>query len=130
MSALVGGVPPERLARAPLWGSSEDGLVFPSARVGGPWIGLQRDLHGLGNHWQLWIDWYDEVLTPPEPARSEAWEAAFTDVQNPSYPWQGLLPWDDGPEAVNLAIKTRLDKVIAAEAASTVPDQIACAGAC
>ena len=67
--------------------------------------------------------WYDEALTPPAPRRSEAWVAAFTDVQHPSYPWQGPLPWDDGPEAVNLAIKARLDKVIAAEAASTVPDQ-------
>ncbi|MFZ1884715.1 MAG: hypothetical protein WAU53_14210 [Rhodoplanes sp.] len=71
----------------------------------------------------MWINWYDEALTPPAPRRSEAWVAAFTDVQHPSYPWQGPLPWDDGPEAVNLAIKARLDKVIAAEAASTVPDQ-------
>jgi hypothetical protein len=111
LSALVGGVPPERLARAPLWGGSEEGVVFPSARVGGPWIGLQRDLPRLGKHWQVWIDWYDEVLagSPPSPRRSEAWEAAFTDVHDPSYPWEGPLPWDDGPEVVNLAIKARLD---------------------
>ena len=73
------------------------------------WSNLHGHLVQLDKHWQVWIDWYNDVLVPPMPSRGEAWEAAFTNVQDPSYPWKGLLPWDDGPEAVNLAIKARLD---------------------
>ncbi len=115
---LENGLPPLRLAQEPLWGHGEDGAVFPSGRVGGPWIGLKSDLDRLGQHWQVWTGWYDELLAglPPSPARSEAWEAAFTDVPGP-------LPWDDGPEAVNLAIKARLDALQADESSSEVPEQ-------
>lgn len=120
-SALRHGVLPEQLAWEPLWqlwNLREHGAAFPSGRTGVPWMPLQSSLLRLGQHWQVWIDWYEEVLagSPPSPARSEEWEAAFTDVPGP-------LPWDDGPEAVNLAIKARLDTLYATEAFSAVPDQ-------
>jgi hypothetical protein len=46
---------------------------FPSAAA---WQGLVQELRRHGDHWSVWIDWYDDVLagTP----RSEAEEAAFT----------------------------------------------------
>jgi hypothetical protein len=64
---------------------------------------MSADLRRLGPHWQIWIDWYDDILagTPPGRERSEEWEMAFTDVGEP-------LPWDDGAEAVNTEIARRL----------------------
>lgn len=97
---------PERLARAALWPHSKK---LEAARFWAEWVNLKNDLPRFGDHWRVWIDWYEEVLRPSASARSEAWDAAFTDVEDPSYPWQGPLPWDDGPEAVNLAIQARLD---------------------
>lgn len=122
------GASAAQLAHKPLWHVGDYGHSFLSARIGRPWLGLQSDLSGLGEHWKVWTDWYDGVLagSPPSPTRSEAWEAAFTDVQDPSYPWTGPLPWDDGPEAVNLAIKARLDAVLETEkrtANESVPRQ-------
>lgn len=108
---LKGGTPPDRLARAALWPTGAAELVFPSGNIGGHWSLLQNDLQRLGQHWDVWTGWYDEVLVgqPRSPARSEEWEAAFTDAHGSSHPWTAPLPWDDGPEAVNLAIKARLD---------------------
>lgn len=114
---LKSGMPPTRLAHEPLW-EPDDDLVFPTAYHSRRWIGLQGDLRRVGRHWQVWIDWYEEVLagSPPSPPRNEEWDAAFTDVPGP-------LPWDDGPKAVNLAIKARLDALQAAESSSEVPEQ-------
>jgi hypothetical protein len=108
LMALHDGTSPIQLARKPLWERGEHGESSPGGRVGGAWTGMWSDLPRFGDHWQVWIGWYEEVLTPPSPLRSEAWEAAFTDVQHPSYPWKGPLPWDVDPEAVNLAIMARL----------------------
>ncbi|EJW11619.1 hypothetical protein A33M_2978 [Rhodovulum sp. PH10] len=81
---------------------------------------MAADLGRLGSHWRVWLNWYDEILagSPPSPERSEAWDAAFTDVNEP-------LPWDDGPEAVNLAIQARLDALSVEEASAEIPDQTA-----
>ena len=89
LDLVVGDIPPDRLARAPLWQLSETGVALPPADMFGMWVELRSDLLRLDEHWQAWIDWYEDVIagSPPSPARSEAWEAAFTDVQHPSYPW-------------------------------------------
>lgn len=97
-----------QVAGAPSPGSDFAALP-PMDKMAKRWSNLHGHLVQLDKHWQVWIDWYNDVLVPPMPSRGEAWEAAFTNVQDPSYPWKGLLPWDDGPEAVNLAIKARLD---------------------
>lgn len=107
---LVTGTPPVRLAPAPLWRLRDASQHSPPGAEQ-IWSKLRGDLLRLGDHWHVWTDWYEEVLagSPPLPARSEAWEAAFTDIPSP-------LPWDEGPEAVNLKIRKRLDALVAREA--------------
>lgn len=104
LSALMSGLPPDRLARMPLWQPDEMSVAISQGRAFASWMRLQSALPRISKHWRVWVTWYNYVLagSPPSPARSEAWEAAFTDVPGP-------LPWDDGPEAVNLEIRKRLD---------------------
>jgi TIR domain len=108
-AALESGGRPDLLAHAALWPAA--GSLATEAQA--DWLHLAQNLRRIDKSWEVWIDWYEEVLagSPPSPTRSEAWEAACTDVQHPSYPWQRPLPWDNGPAAVNLAIKARLDAV-------------------
>jgi hypothetical protein len=108
--ALANGIPAAGLARAPLWQNGEGINAFRQSTERF-WVELRNNLISLGSHWKVWTDWYDEALggSPPLLAHSEAWDAAFTDVQDPSYLWKSPLPWDNGPEVVNLAIKARLD---------------------
>jgi hypothetical protein len=109
-SALKMGMEADWLAREPLW-IKTDHPLSPTRDVF--WTKLQSDLRRFGHHWQLWIEWYEKVLAgSPIHVRvnseSESWEAAFTDVRG-SFPWKSPLPWDDGPEAVDNAVKVRLD---------------------
>lgn len=62
-----------------------------------------------GTHWQVWIDWYEDVLAGRW--RGEAHAAAFTDLP-------GELPWDEGPEAVNSEIAKRLEALSPPEPAA------------
>lgn len=100
------------LTRSHLWAPH---LGRPDA-IAKTWSDLKTSLLRSGDHWRVWTDWYDEILagSPPSPERDEAWEAAFTDVDSP-------LPWEDGPEAVNLAIKARLEALQAPQEASLAP---------
>jgi hypothetical protein len=111
--ALTNRVPAEGLARTALWQPGE-GMEAYRQSFEQFWIALRNDLVNLGNDWKVWTDWYDGLLggSPPAIQRSEEWDAAFTDVEHSSYPWEGPLPWDDGAEAVNLAIKARLDTLV------------------
>jgi hypothetical protein len=85
---------PEQLAAAPLW---------LSPYISGAWQGLARELCSRGDHWSVWIDWYDDVLAgPPHAVTSEAEDAAFTDIPS-------KLSWDLGAEAVNTEIARRLE---------------------
>jgi hypothetical protein len=89
----------EQLARGPLWSG------LPPPRIGGAWQGLAQQLSAQASHWQVWIDWYDDVVAgAPDAATSEAEDAAFTDIP-------GRLPWDDGAEAVNTEIARRLQQI-------------------
>jgi hypothetical protein len=107
-SRLVEGQSPQQLGHAKLW------FANPPRDVLDRWRQASRQLRALGGHWGVWVDWYDAVLagSPPAPSRSEAWEMAYTDVEEP-------LPWEDGALAVNMAIIARLAKL----ATSTVPAQ-------
>lgn len=102
---------PHELAYAPLWGGR-----LPPAQVGGAWQGLSTELFRLGPHWRIWTDWYDNILhgTPPVSQRVEAWEAAFTDVDAP-------LPWEQGAEAVNEEIASRLRGLVRPKSADSKP---------
>lgn len=82
-----------QLANSLLWPND------PPRLIGGAWQGLARELRASGNHWLVWIGWYESVLAGA-PA-SEADDAAFTDIP-------GKLPWDQGAEAVNTEIARRL----------------------
>jgi hypothetical protein len=83
-----------RLAREPLWSA------LSSPRIA--WQGLARQLRRQARHWQVWIDWYDDVVVgAPHAVTSEAEDAAFTDIP-------GKLPWSDGADAVNTEIARRL----------------------
>jgi hypothetical protein len=86
----------EQLARDQLW-------PFPGpAEFGEAWQKLRMELHALGQHWQVWTDWYENIaLHEPHWGISEAEDAAFTDIP-------GKLPWDDGAKAVNTEIARRL----------------------
>ena len=68
-----------------------------------------------GDHWSVWIDWYDDVLAGVLYAMAgEAEDAAFTDIP-------GKLPWDDA-KAVNREIARRLSD-LHGEKLSEIPDQ-------
>jgi hypothetical protein len=87
---------PEQLAAARLWS-----VLLP--RNGGGWQILAQELQSAGNHWSVWVDWYDSVVAgAPNTSLVAAEDAAFTDVP-------GLLPWDQGAEAVNTEIALRLE---------------------
>ncbi|MCG6203974.1 hypothetical protein LPW26_04955 [Rhodopseudomonas sp. HC1] len=61
------------------------------------------DLLAKGDHWSVWTDWYREVAAGGSTSRTfKAWDAAFTDLP-------GELPWGFGAEAVNSAIRSRID---------------------
>ena len=85
---------PHELARAKLWPLDRrlaPGLVMKL------WGAVARILLDCGEHWRVWIDWYEHILEGS--LRSEAWEKAFTGLTG---------PWDDGPEGVNTQIGARL----------------------
>lgn len=101
----------EQLARNQLW------PVAASDEVVESWQRLRTELSALGHHWQVWIDWYQNVvLQQPYREMDEAEDAAFTDIP-------GELPWDDGVEAVNIEIARRLSELSRAAALSKIPDQ-------
>jgi hypothetical protein len=68
------------------------------------WRELRSSLQRLGEHWSVWIHWYEHVVEGSP--RSEAWEAAFTDIPGP-------LRWTEGPETVNTEIARRLGEITA-----------------
>lgn len=88
------------VTRSPLW---QDGTPQWAS---GAWIKLATKLRRSGDHWLVWIDWYDYVLkgSPVEPERTEAWEMAFVDLPE-------CLPWQSGAESVNREIAARLAAV-------------------
>jgi hypothetical protein len=97
---LQNGVPAQRLLRAPLWRSDSDENV-PS-EVTGEVTQFSASLRRFGSHWEVWMSWYDYVLSgsPPAAEREDTWEAAYGD-------WADPLPWDEGAEAVNTKIAER-----------------------
>jgi hypothetical protein len=101
---------PEQLAAAALWST----LLPPS--IGGGWQRLSRELRSRGDHWTIWIDWYDDVVAGSlHTITTEAEDAAFTDIP-------GRLPWDDGAKAVNTEIARRLAELRSSELFE-IPDQ-------
>jgi hypothetical protein len=94
--ALHGGsLTPQGLALAKLWP-----MDLPPAWAQQLWRDFDALLHR--DHWSVWTKLYDEAVKGL--SRSKAWIASFTDVP-------GLLPWDDGPEAVNAEIARRLEQL-------------------
>jgi hypothetical protein len=99
---------PEQLATVPLWPK------LSPRDIGGAWRELAQELRARGDHWSVWIDWYDDVLAgAPHLGNSEAQDAAYTDVV-------GELPWEAGAEAVNMEIARRLAEL---SSAAVIPDQ-------
>jgi len=91
----TGRVPFDKLVETPLWSSQPP-------RLDGDWQYLARELRAAGEHWSVWIKWYDDVLVGQRSTEFE--DAAFTDSP-------GDLPWDQGSEAVNTEIARRLAAV-------------------
>jgi hypothetical protein len=86
----------EQLARDQLW------PIPAPAAFSDAWQRLRVELITLGSHWSIWIDWYEGVaIHEPHRGIAEVEDAAFTDVS-------GVLPWNDGAEAVNTEIARRL----------------------
>jgi hypothetical protein len=101
----------EQLARDPLWSA------LPPPRIGGIWQGVVQQLRAQARHWQVWIDWYEDVVAgAPRAVIGEAHDAAFTDIP-------GELPWVDGPDAVNTEIANRLAELARNAQSSEIPDQ-------
>jgi len=87
---------PDALATAPLW------LTPSSPLIGGALNDLARELHTHGTHWLVWTSWYRDVAAGAGHGKaSKEWDLSFTDLPGP-------LPWDQGPEAVNVEIERRL----------------------
>ncbi len=55
-NSLDQGMSPEYLARQPLWGGGQPD------DLGKMWRGLKRNLLALDEDWQVWTDWYEDVL--------------------------------------------------------------------
>jgi len=89
----IEAVEAKRLAQARLW------FKLPPPNIASAWTGLAEALRKQGDHWSVWVDWYDHVLRGTRTREAE--DAAFTDLP-------GVLPWDDGAEAVNVEIARRL----------------------
>lgn len=67
----------------------------------------------------MWTDWYENIaLHEPHRGISEAEDAAYTDIP-------GVLPWQDGAEAVNTEIARRLQELRYPAPVEGVPSAIA-----
>jgi hypothetical protein len=60
---------------------------------------LEHDLRDDGDHWSVWIDWYNSLLA--DNNTTEHQDVAFTDMQED-------LPWDIAAAPTNLEIARRL----------------------
>jgi hypothetical protein len=102
---------PAQLATAKLWPESAPSLVTDT------WHNLAASLTRSGEHWLVWIRWYDHVVDGL--LVGQAWEAAFTDAF-------GELPWGAGPKSVNDEIAARLKRIedeASDEQSKTLPAQ-------
>lgn len=100
-----------QLARDQLW------PIPAPAEFSEAWQKLRLELQSLGHHWQIWIDWYENIaLCEPHRRIAETKDAAYTDIP-------GILPWDDGAEAVNTEIARRLSELSRGAESYKVPDQ-------
>ncbi|WGS18970.1 MULTISPECIES: hypothetical protein [unclassified Bradyrhizobium] len=95
----------EQLADEPPWPNG------PPAKFDHWWQRLSQHMLDDGDHWEVWISWYEALLHGPRMAKLA--DAAVTDVP-------GDLPWDQGAEAVNAEIERRLW--------ATQPDPVAVEG--
>lgn len=83
----------EAVMDASLWRTSS------TATIEHNWRALSHRLMNHSPHWGVWIGWYNDLLAgTPISARDEA---AFTDLA-------GLLPWDEGGDAVGMEIYRRI----------------------
>jgi hypothetical protein len=84
---------PVQIAAMPLWYREEPewAKYFSSEHV-------NSRLH-VNGHLNVWRNWYDSLIKGQLLATASL--AAYTNIPGP-------LPWDDGPEAVNLKIAERL----------------------
>jgi hypothetical protein len=83
----------DRLVEARLWEGSEP----PS--IAGAWRFLVQELTADGDHWSVWIEWYNQILAGRRSTELE--DAALTEIR-------GDLPWNEGRERVNIEIARRL----------------------
>jgi hypothetical protein len=86
----------DQLARDRLWGTPEPAVFSEKSQQFG------ARLRAIDKHWQVWVDWYQNVAAQ-EPYRgiTEAEDATYTDMP-------GELPWEESAEAVNTEIARRL----------------------
>ncbi|MGX1050857.1 hypothetical protein AB7M74_001792 [Bradyrhizobium japonicum] len=95
------GMPPRQVAQAPLWRPKGQGGIPPAVRK--TWLELADVLRRNGEHWSVWVEWYDYVLegSPPAEQQGDTWEKAFVGLLEP-------LPWHRGAKVVNAEIAARL----------------------
>jgi len=102
----TGGV--EALVDLPLWSHRPPSWVTEG-------LTLLRGGVPVGEHWDVWFDWYEQRLHGG--SRGEAYELVFASVPQEE--------WEKEPEAANAWIKARLPKAIEAQAAeSNEPPQL------
>ncbi|MGE0290172.1 MAG: hypothetical protein AB7I42_28370 [Bradyrhizobium sp.] len=63
------------------------------------WNSLETDLRADGEHWSVWIDWYNGLLVDNNATESQ--NVAFTDLA-------GDLPWREAARPTNVEIARRL----------------------
>jgi hypothetical protein len=87
-----------QLVDLPLWQDSQPSRLIDH------WQSLTRQLREDGHHWSVWISWYEDHLVAVRRT-TELEDAAFTDIPEE-------LPWDEGIEAVNTEIVSRLEAML------------------
>lgn len=89
-----------QIVNSPLWHEGHQHVVFE-------WAQMVDYLRADGEHWSVWIDWYDRILTGSQTTEDEDEAFAFTTAPKDWSP--STMP---RRESVNSAIATKLGEFV------------------
>jgi hypothetical protein len=105
-----GAMTAQQLAASLLWS------VRPPEQINRIWRRVAKELQSSDKIWFVWVDWYDDALAGVPGIKTEAEDAAFTDIP-------GELPWGQGARAINFEIRRRLAELSFNAILPEIPEQ-------